>query len=366
MERIPVCCSEIDPNWLNEVLTSEVRGGAAITGVTAEVIGEGVGFLGEVARLKLSYDRPGPTSVCSVIAKLPTANPGFKHIGTMFGLYRKEHGFYSDVAESVSMSVPRAYVNLADLDVEQYVLLLEDMAPRRPGNQIAGCSPTEAELALRELAVFHAGWWESPRLDEMGEWLPGPGDPFFDIVEGAYLQGLPRLISEFSHFLSDSVVALAQRVATSFKDSTDRGSGRRPHTFLHGDFRLDNMMFSRRGGMMEFTLLDWQLPYRANPMCDVVYFLVGNFDPAFRRANEDHLLRSYHDELVAAGVADYPFEQCVEDYRACGLSLLPYLVTIAGDLDLASLDERGLELMDMMFTRYGTGIDDLGSASFLD
>ena len=61
---------------------------------------------------------------------------------------------------------------------------------------------------------------------------------------------------------------------------------RGPRTLIHGDFRLDNMMFRDHEYGTEFALLDWQLPYQANPMWDVVYFLAGNFEPAWRRRHQ--------------------------------------------------------------------------------
>jgi hypothetical protein len=365
MSSIPKQCADIDAAWLNTVLSSEVRGGAMVTDVGVEIIGEGVGFVGELARLTLRYDQPTVDSTTTMIAKLPTTNPGFRHIGTMLGLYRKEHGFYADVAHTVPVSVPAVYVNGADLLNGEYVLLMEDMAPRRAGNQIESCSTEEAELALRELAGLHAAWWEHPDLDRLGEWLPSVGDPYFDLIKGAYTAGLPKLAPVFGHLLSDHVIELAARNLERWDVALKAGMDRTPHTFVHGDFRLDNMMFEDAPTGVKLTVLDWQLPFRANPMCDVVYFLVGNLDPERRRAEQDHLLHVYHDALLAAGVAGYTFDHCEEDYRASGLVLLGYLVTIAGEADLDSFNERGREVMELMVRRYSTGIEDLGSASFL-
>ena len=56
MHVLPATTEGITGDWLNQVLSDDVRGGAQITDVTSELIGEGVGFLGEVARLTLTYD----------------------------------------------------------------------------------------------------------------------------------------------------------------------------------------------------------------------------------------------------------------------------------------------------------------------
>lgn len=365
MGAIPQHSADISAEFLNSVLPDDLRSGATISDIDVEVIGEGVGFVGEVARVTLHYgghDQPPPGALRSLIAKVPTTNPGFKHLGTMLGFYQKEHGFYANVAQQVTLSVPAAYVNHADHEAGEYLLLLEDMAPLRPGNQLASCSLEEAEVVLRSIAGFHASWWEHPELAGFDSWLPGPGSPYFHILEAGYKDSLPAVPQVFGHLLNDEVMRLAHRMAECYHEAIELGVGRRPHTFIHGDFRLDNMMF---GPNLEFTLLDWQLPFRANPLWDVVYFLAGNFSPEFRREHQDHLVHVYHDALVAAGVAEYPFEQCWEDYRASGLVLLGYIVTAAADVDLDSFNDRGRELLETMMGRYAIAVEDLGSAEFL-
>jgi hypothetical protein len=347
---------------LNQALSAELRGGAPITGVDVAVIGEGVGFLGEVARVGLRYDDPPAGAITSLIAKLPTANEAFKAVGLALGLYEKEHGFYREVAHRVTISVPMAYFNHAAPTVGEYLLLMQDMAPLRPGNQLAGCSVAEAETVLREIAAFHATWWGHPELASFADWLPSEGSQYMDISEKAYNDALPKLRGNFGFFLSEHVIECAERLADVFHESTSAGAFREPHTFIHGDFRLDNMMFGLGG---EVTLLDWQLPFKANALWDVTYFMAGNFEPVWRREHQDHLLHVYHDALLANGVRDYPFERCWEDYRSNGLVLLSYLVIPAADVDLSTLDERGLELIMKMYSRYGIFIEEMGSAEFI-
>lgn len=363
--RIPSCCADIDAAWLNEVLSPEVRDGGTVVAVETEIIGEGVGFLGELGRIRLTYEGAGPNAVRSVIAKLPTTNEGFRHIGTMLGLYRKEHGFYAEVAHQVTISVPTAYHNGGDHDANEYVLLMEDMAPRTPGNQLEGCTRDEAELALRELARFHATWWEHPALDGFAEWLPGPRDPYFHILEQGYLAAMPKVEDVVGHLVGDDVLALSKVIADRYHECLDLGALRPPHTFIHGDFRLDNMMFATGADGLELTLLDWQLPFKANPMWDVVYFLAGNFEPEWRRSHQRELVQLYHDALVAEGVRDYSFERCWEDYRAAAGVLVGYIVTIAGDLDWESLNDRGKAAAEMMVSRYSCAVADLQPSEFL-
>jgi hypothetical protein len=365
MSELPICAADITPAWLNGVLAPDVRGGATVTAVDAVVIGDGVGFLGEVARLHLQYDAPSASSTHTLISKIPTTNEGFKTIGNTFGLYLKEHRFYAHIADRITIDVPIAYVNACDHDAEHYVLVLQDMAPRRSGNQLAGCSREEAEVALRSIASFHATWWNHPQLEDFRDWLPAAGDPFFDATRDALAPGLDRLEASFAHWVQPEVIAIGRRLLGQFDEILDGTLGREPTTFLHGDFRLDNMMFDTTADGIAFTLLDWQLPFRGNPMNDVVYFLVGNLDVGLRRAREDELLHVYHDELVRCGASDYTFAQCHDDYRFCGLTLMSYLAAIARDVDVSTLNERGTEMIEIFMTRYAQGMLDLRSADFL-
>ncbi|MEZ5229167.1 MAG: hypothetical protein R2710_21610 [Acidimicrobiales bacterium] len=126
MNALPTSSQAITVDWLNIALSDEVRDGARVTKVDAEVIGEGVGFIGEVARLTLTYDAPTPSSTTSMISKLPTTNEGFKHLGLMLGFYEKESGFFRDVAPEIQLRIPACFHNAAhDND---FILLLEDLA----------------------------------------------------------------------------------------------------------------------------------------------------------------------------------------------------------------------------------------------
>ncbi len=361
---IPTTSDEIDARWLNDVLPADIRDGGVVVAVSAELIGEGVGLLGEVSRLTITYDGAGPAAVTSCIAKLPTSNEGMRRIGNTFGLYAKEHHFYADVAPRMNIRIPQPFVNLGDADRGVYVLLLEDLAPRRLGNQLASCSWGDATVALGELARHHAAWWQHPALESFGEWLPGP-DSDWELTRQVFVAGLPRLRSHFVDLVGAGVVGLAERYADRWDAGLAAAAMRGPRTLIHGDFRLDNMMFRDHEHGTEFALLDWQLPYQANPMWDVVYFLAGNFEPAWRRRHQAELVRIYHEGLVGNGVADYTFEDCWRDYRACGLVLLAYLANLAGDVDLDTFNDRGRELAETMFRRYAEAVEDLGSASFL-
>ncbi|MCC7365725.1 MAG: phosphotransferase [Dehalococcoidia bacterium] len=361
---IPRGTADIDATWLNHVLAPELRGGASITGFTRQIIGEGVGFVGEVARLSLEYDAPAPGALSSVIAKVPITNEGFRKLGMELGVYRKEHGFYTAVAPTTPVRVPGCYYAGADDERGEYALLLEDLDGMRAGDQLASCSFEEAETALREVAKLHARWWDSPDLDSVSAWVPGHGDAYFDLLEALFERCLPLFPEVYRDMVTPEVIAIAERLDGRYMEMIRVIEGEH-RTFLHGDFRLDNMFFGSGPGTPPLVLLDWQIPFRSNALWDVVYFLGGNFEPEWRRANQDALLAAYHEALVAAGVPNYTFAQCQEDYRRAALVLIAYMVNGAGDVDVTTFNERGQQLFETMFRRYSTTIVDLNCIEFM-
>ena len=355
--NIPHGMADITCEWLTEVLSPADRAGARIVSLDIEPIGDGIGFMGEVARLHLGYDGDADGAVRTVIAKTPITVPELRHMGMLYGFYEKEHGFYAHFADRIGIDVPRALYNGADHHTGRFVILLEDLHDLRPGNQLDSCTLEEALVILDRLAALHARWWEHPLLEEHGDWLPAPGSTYFEVVRGAFLAqvGTPGAMGVL---VPDWLSELLQVNADHYDELFDLGAGRRPHTLLHGDFRIDNMMFGDPAGDRPFVLLDWQLPMRLNPMFEVMYFLAGSLPVEMRREHEQLLVRRYHDGLVVNGVADYPFGHCWDDYRRASIGMTGYVVPLVAQVVPEHLNERGLELMTTILTRFIAAIED--------
>ena len=87
-------------------------------------------------------------------------------------------------------------------------------------------------------------------------------------------------------------------------------------TPVHGDFRLDNMLFHPDPtAARPLVVVDWQTVQLGLGPSDVAYFLGNAFDAEVRRGCEEGLVRRYHDALLDQGVSGYSLEQCWDDYR---------------------------------------------------
>ncbi len=361
---LPMTSDEITVEWLNQVLgESGVLEGAPIRSFDREVIGADAGFLGELTRITLQYERSSPVAPASLIAKLPTRDDTVRSIAQLFGFYELEVRFYQEIAAQIELRTPRCYFSGMDPPAGRFVLLLEDLAPARCGDQLASCSLDEAKMVLTELAKFQAAWWNSPRLAEL-PWLPAVDDPVLRQVLGTmYQQSWPFFVKTFSEQLPAAIFDIGERFGAGFNAVADSLASA-PRTIVHTDFRLDNMFFDLPDGS-PLAVIDWQIVQRGIGVSDVTYFLAGNFPPEVRRRHQTDLLRVYHQTLLSHGVSGYSFDQCLEDYRRAALFMMIFLVTGRERVDISTYGDRAQSLVDTMLERYTTAILDLNAAEFL-
>ena len=360
--QIPAGPQELTPQWLTHALrqTGAIEG-ATVRSFDAETIAEGVGLIGQLARVRLHYDGAEAGAPASLIAKFPAEAQENRDAGNLFRFYEREIRFYEEIADEVDLRTPRRYYSAMDIDAEEYILLLEDLAPARVGDQLASCSPEEADLAIRELAKFHAAWWESPRLAEM-DWMPVVNDPVNRSAEEAYQDAWDPFLDRFGSRLPGWMLKTGERLGRNIIDILD-GLADPPRTISHGDYRLDNLVFATPEGGDPLAVIDWQIAFRGRGVFDVAYFMSTNLHPHERKAREMQILRGYHRILTENGVRGYEFRQCLHEYRVSTLFCLAYSVIPGGTSDLANA--RGVALVTAMLDRTVAAIADLDAGAVL-
>lgn len=76
MNPIPKSASGITPAWLTSVLrSSNTITNATVTDCEINPIGEGVGIVGQLLRIQITYDSSEPSAPKSLVAKPPSTNP---------------------------------------------------------------------------------------------------------------------------------------------------------------------------------------------------------------------------------------------------------------------------------------------------
>ena len=133
-------------------------------------------------------------------------------------------------------------------------------------------------------------------------------------------------------------------------------------TTVHGDYRLDNLLFATPAGGSPVAIVDWQTAEIGLPGRDLGYFLGNSLLPEDRRKHEQALVRSYHEALLDHDVAGYSLDECFDDYRY-GQFQGP-LITVLAAVGLTHT-ERGDDMFMAMSSRACQAIRDLESLELL-
>ncbi len=303
--------ARIDAEWMTQALRAAgALRAARVTAISRTPVGNGL--VADSYRFALRYDRPEPGAPDSVVGKFPATDPASRKSGTDHQLYVREVSFYRDLASTVGIRTPHAYVAEIDPATDDFTLILADLAPARQGDQLAGCSVADAATALAEAAALHAPRWGDPRLDCI-EWLAIRPAQLIGMVDAMLPMIITAYAERYRDVLEPAFLAMIHKLPAAIVRMREDHST--PRTVQHGDFRLDNVLFDVNGGAHPMATLDWQTVCVGAGLVDVAYFLSAALDPAVRRAHEVALVRGYYGELLRRGVSGYGWEQCWQDYR---------------------------------------------------
>src|SRR5262245_3281769 len=364
--EIPRSPDALSPEWLTAALRS---GGAAGGAMNAEVasfdyepIAAGVGFLGKLGRLRLRYAEDGKGLPRTLVVKQPTQDARSRQLAIMFRFYEREVRFYHEIGSDAGIRVPTMHFGAADPQSGDFVMLMEDLAPARVGDQLAGCSARDAHSAVGAIAKCHAVWWQDPRLTAFA-WLPATNDPINHFAQLAYQQCWEPFVQFVGGKMTPALRRTGETLATNVVRMLD-GFVERPNTLVHGDYRADNLFFDDTGqGPPAIAAVDWQVSSRGAGAFDLAYFLSGNVSTEVRRSIEMDLLKHYTDTLRENGVGEYGPETCLEDYRYGVLFCLLYSVIVIGTLD--PTNARGVAVFHANFERVAAAIADLDAAAMM-
>jgi len=382
MTRRPALCRDPDAitaEWIQQALAA---GGAAglpvIRDVAVEDLGSATNAFGRLLRCHLTTDGGTAAAPASVIVKLPTANPTAFRFARWLAMHERECLFYRRLATQAPIRSPELLYGDFDESTHRFVLVLEDLrdleVPPRTGVE-AG----RARRAIREIARLHGHFWgavDDPALAACPDVL---GPRFGRLLQTAYLVCLPVVLERFGECFSGEmrrlVEALGPRIGAHFA-AVAAG----PRTFVHGDYRGENMFF-RAGGDVgaganagsdaggggeagdDFAVVDWQGCGLGAGLYDVAYFLGANVATGDRRRIEREALEEYHDIVCGLGAEGFTFDDCWRGYRRNMLGVLVPLMLGAGGLDLA--DRRLRDLVRSGLERTLAAVEDLDAGEFL-
>lgn len=361
----PAQPEQLTDAWLTSTLRASgaLATDRAVDGFDITPVGVGTGLLGMVMRIHLRYQGGAPgAEPASLVVKFAHPVEGNRAIAMNTNMYEREVSFFHDIADSVDVPKPICHYAAVNTVTGENIVLLEDLGAYRAGDQVAGVTPSDARLIIDAIAPLHAKYWgncDIPLFDNFMRIDSSYAEKFPPSVYGTWQRG----VELFSDVIAPDVLAHVPTYVEHMP-ALHALMGRRTQTVVHGDVRLDNVMFGGGPGQHPVMMVDWQAIMVSNPMHDLSYLLSQSLDIELRRAHEAELVEYYHDKVTSLGVTDFSLEECWDGYDAGTLFLFSYPLIIGGFCDMD--DPRGVELARAVLARSSATVSDRGLVRLLD
>lgn len=326
----------------------------------------GTGQIGKCVRYTLSYlNPPPPGAPVSLIVKYPSDDPTSRATGVMLRNFLKEVRFYQQLQGRLKIPTPRCYFAEIVDEGPEFAVVMEDLAPARQGDQLAGCSPGVAQAAVDALVGLHAPAWCDDSLRTL-DWLTDDSPQPQGVADQAamrelYRAQLPGFLDRYGHALAADERVIIAQVGEVEQAPLFEGL---PETFslIHVDYRLDNLLIRETADGVDITVVDWQSIRLGAPLNDVAYFLGAGLLPEVRPGVEEEIVQRYHAGLKASGVQGFSWQDCWQAYRRGVFA--GFGVTVVASM-LVQQTRRGDEMFIAMARRHARHALDLGGAEFL-
>lgn len=358
MTSVASTIDAITPEWLEGALkeAGALRDGTVV-GIEHTTVG--AGQLGDCHRIVPTYSGAGDEAPASVVAKLPATDPTSREFAARHQLYANEVAFYTSIAPHLGVRAPHPYLAAIEADDTNFVLLLEDLGPAHACDQISGCTPEQAVLAIEQAAAIHGPSWN--RDDLLARSRLGRLATAYRTGIGDYGQLQAQFRERYADMLEPEFLDLGDRLAACIGGWV-RHLDDAP-CLVHVDFRLDNMLFDARAGEVPLAVVDWQSVSVGPGVADVSYFIGAGLLLEDRRRHEEELVRHYHRELCARGVDGYAWDDCWEGYQAH--AVMGFVTAVNASINVKRT-ERGDRMFMTMARRHGTQMLDNETLSLLE
>lgn len=277
-----------------------------------------------------------------------------RHWHEGIGLNEREVRFYAEIApESPQTPTVPCYDVAWDEESGHWHVLLLDISPTHDQGpqpltygQRRFLMPTHAEdpnpprpypnrtyaSLARAYASLHARWWNGTLINqERHSSSPGgphcmagatSGDSIRSIQAHWAEHTLPSYRQKHPEAPALASWRICERAVEAWPHLLTRRIASGPLTLVQGDAHFGNIFLSRDPRSDHLYLLDWDAYQRGVGTWDLACMLVLSHAPEVRRQVEHAVLRVYHECLLAAGVRNYAYDQCVADYRLSVLACL--------------------------------------------
>ena len=357
---IPASKSEITRDWIAGALQDSFPDmSEKLQSIELDEIGVGYGLMASLYRCNLSYseDLDYPQSV---VLKMSSSDPASLKLAKSLDLYKREYDFYATMQPIAKIRAPKLYHGAIDQPSNSFVLVLEDLRYMKAFNQLEGASREQALAAVTAIGRLHGQFWNKKDVPALSEAYQVITPINAAVVHFIFRSNVDPAIQKFKQFFNSR---LEQVVRTFGKRTTELMimSGSSDVTYIHGDYRLDNMFFGEGG---ELAVLDWQVSGISGGFFDVAYFLTGSLMPEVRRTVEREAIEKYCEVVSKESGIPLGFPEGWDFYRQGVLSCLLTAVIVSGGLDLSV--DRSNDLVVAGLKRTLQAIEELDADEFLD
>lgn len=278
---------DLTASWLSDKI------GAGAAGPVADFAVEriGTGQMSECYRVALNYVDAGSDGPRSVVLKVAATDPVSRQTGLALGLYEREVCFYRDIAPRIGGPIAPCYHAAVDTSTGVFDLLLGDAGPAVVGDEIAGATTEQARLGVLELARLDGPLLGDTALAE-ASWLNRESPLNQAMITPLYA----GFVDRYGEQIAPNHRLVCERLVGAF-DGYVEAEAQQMRGLVHGDYRLDNMLFGTAEADRALTVVDWQTVSWGPALTDLAYFLGTALPAPDRREHYDALLLAYHEAL---------------------------------------------------------------------
>ncbi|MEI6544864.1 MAG: phosphotransferase [Methylococcales bacterium] len=309
MQSILVCQpSDLSIDWAQRVINKHH---SDIVVVNVVILSVDIGTTTRI-RIKVEHNRPKIFPE-KWFVKLPSLAWQAKLITALPRLLHTEVRFYNEVARPETLRLPHFLAGQSEFG-KGAVLVLSDLSDIGfvPGNPSDALTFTQAATVVKQLASFHAHFWNKPHFAQRYQWLAGPVRRLEDFLGTLFAvpllkRGLHKAAEHVPielHVQAMNYARQRKKVMRFLQDA--------PQTLVHHDCHPGNLFWdeSKPG------LLDWQLVRFGEGIGDIAYFLATSLNPETRRLHEVELIKLYTQCLKDYDIEYVDFDNLFERYRA--------------------------------------------------
>lgn len=342
--KIPKSPDEITNSWLTDI---QRRSGklenAVVVNHSIKPLAIQIGSA-NIVRIILEYDFQEDGALPSMIAKFVSIHK-IPHAEKLKVFWDREVNFYNHLGSNSGIATPQCLYAELNKQSGNYLLLMEDMSKCRVGDLFGKLK--DVEIAIKNLARFHAKWWNNKQLYKM-PW------GFFFTSESEKNE---RLFKTFADSLFHIKEIYGNKISKTFCSVADRLQNieisiftEDSLTLVHGDYHPGNIFFqSNNEG--RFAVFDWAAVHNGCAGEDLGRIIFFGLTPELRELNQDSFVELYHKTLLENVAIEYSLEQCWNNIRR-GLLYNVFINTIGA----ARQTKERIEQLDAAAVKFDADI----------